>query len=92
MSAERLSPDSLGDYQAAFEALTEAEPQGVPDDRFVDWLLLAMTCQKLDRAEEARSWLVKATNVVQPPTHHWIVRLVRQQLREQAEKMVKNGA
>ena len=63
-------------------------------DAPTDWLLLALTLEKLKRIDEAKTWLDKATKADQPSAQagrSWQQRLEVSLLRKQAETALKGG-
>lgn len=59
-----------------------------------DWLLLAMTAQRLGRAEQAKTWFDKAEQVrakSKDDKESWEDRLVYQTLHREAEMLIKGG-
>jgi WD40 repeat protein/tetratricopeptide (TPR) repeat protein len=80
----------LGDYDAAFAALSEAEPFLVGDQRPFGLLPLAATCLKTNRAKEAREWLDK----VEPSAYEstsllWHERLELKRWRREVDELIK---
>jgi tetratricopeptide (TPR) repeat protein len=49
-----------GKYAEALKHLNEADKASAADRPALTWLFLAMTCQRLDKPDEARRWLDKA--------------------------------
>lgn len=90
LMAVGLARYRLGEYEAALSVLSVAEPLLIPENRYVTTLLLALSCQKLDRPKEARAWFDKAIKLAEPADMHWIQRLVRERLRREAEELIKS--
>ncbi len=82
-----------GQLQPALQQLEKAQTLRGPADAPTDWLLLAMTQQRLGRADEAKKWLDKAKQAQQPSTagagRTWQERLELGLLTKEAEALVK---
>jgi tetratricopeptide (TPR) repeat protein len=82
-----------GQFQPALQQLEKWQPQRAATDAPSDWLLLAMTQQKLGQAGEAKKWLEKATQAQAPATakegQTWQDRLEVALLLKEAEGLVK---
>jgi WD40 repeat protein len=82
-----------GQLQPALQQMEKAQPTRAATDAPTDWLLLAMTQQRLSRPEEAKKWLDKATQAQAPTTvkeaQTWQERLEVALLLKEAETLVK---
>jgi hypothetical protein len=92
-----------GRFDAALQRLNEATALAGSEDTPRDWLLLALTQQRLGRVETARQWLGKATRWIEQAADDraqeasaaaslsWEQRLEIELLYQEAEELV-NGA
>jgi tetratricopeptide (TPR) repeat protein len=82
-----------GQFQPALQQLEKAQALRGLEDAPTDWLLLAMTQQRLGRPDDARKWLDKAVQAQDAPaakgTRTWQERLELGLLRKEAEALVK---
>jgi WD40 repeat protein/tetratricopeptide (TPR) repeat protein len=82
-----------GQFQPALKQLEQAQSLRGANDPPTDWLLLAMTQQRLGQAGEASKWLAKAVQALGPSTapagKTWQERLELGLLRKEAEALVK---
>jgi WD40 repeat protein len=84
-----------GQLQPALQNLQKAQAARAADDPPYDWLLLAMTQQRLGRGDEAKKWLGKAVAWAEPggkgKALPWPQRVELRQLRQEAEALVKGA-
>jgi WD40 repeat protein len=82
-----------GQLQPALQQLEKAQALRGTADAPADWLLLAMTHQRLGRADEAKKWLAKAVQAQEATdagaARPWQERLELGVLRKEAEALVK---
>jgi len=84
-----------GQYPPALADLEKAQPLRGMNDAPTDWLLLALTLEKLKRPDDAKMWLDKAAKAEQSSAAQegrtWQQRLEVTLLRKQAEAALKGA-
>jgi tetratricopeptide (TPR) repeat protein len=82
-----------GQFQPALQQLEKAQPMRTATNGPTDWILLAMTQQRLGQAGEAKKWLEKAIQAQTPSTakesQTWQQRLEVALLLKEAEALLK---
>ncbi len=82
-----------GQYDAAWTRLQEITRLPSLEPQARDWLLMAMTTQRLGRGEEAKKWLAKADQVAREEAKEvnrsWTERIAYQVLHREAETLMK---
>jgi WD40 repeat protein/Tfp pilus assembly protein PilF len=82
-----------GQFQPALQQLEKAQALRGPNDVPIDWVLMAMTQQRLGRSGDANMWLAKAAQAGQVSTARegwtWQDRLELSLLQKEAEALVK---
>ncbi len=83
-----------GQFETALAKLQDLTKLHGQNNSARDWLLLAMTAQRVGRAEQAKTWFDKAEQVrakSKDDKEAWEDRLVYQTLRREAEMLIKGG-
>ncbi len=79
-----------GQYAAALDTLQEANKLDPKGGTASNWLLLALVQHRLNHADEARTWLEKATREIDGlPPADWEVFIQLSLLRREAEEAIK---
>jgi tetratricopeptide (TPR) repeat protein len=77
-----------GDYAGAIEQFDESAAEFNP--RPWDWFFVGMCHQHLGHPDKAREYLQKANQGMSTLTCPWTERVEMQQLRKEAERLIKN--